>query len=520
MAQGQLSFGPFRLDPVQRLLSCDGVAVQLRSRAFDILCVLASANGEVVTKDHLMSKVWQGLVVEENNIQVHISALRKALDRVGGGQSYVITVPGRGYRLIGSEAQSNEKKPPEVQRALVLPQKPSIAVLPFANLSDDQGQDYFSDGITRDIITELSRFSELFVIASNSSFHYKDKTPNIGQVGRELGVHYALVGSIRRAGNRVRITGQLIDATTGAHLWAERYDRELEDVFAVQDEVVRTIAAILAAHVRKAEIERTRVKPPDSLQAYDYYLQAADTYAYFLSSFGVEDLYRTRRLLHQALVIDPNYGRACALLADTHVAAWIHPVDGDLLNAPALDQAHQLALKAVHLDPNLPMAHSNLGHVLLWKRQHDASIAEFERAVALNPNDVDWRFSVALVYAGQPKRAIEVAETYMRLDPFHTPLASGFLGFAHYMLKQYAQALLLLRESVSRAPKLRPSYAWLAATHAQMMQGDEARAAALEVLRLQPDYTIAGTAKRLASFKQAKDEDHFLDGLRKAGLPE
>jgi adenylate cyclase len=166
------------------------------------------------------------------------------------------------------------------------------------------------------------------------------------------------------------------------------------------------------------------------------------------------------------------------------------------------------------------MAHSNLGHVLLWKRQHDASIAEFERAVALNPNDVDWRFSVALVYAGQPKRAIEVAETYMRLDPFHTPLASGFLGFAHYMLKQYAQALLLLRESVSRAPKLRPSYAWLAATHAQMMQGDEARAAALEVLRLQPDYTIAGTARRLASFKQAKDENHFLDGLRKAGLPE
>jgi adenylate cyclase len=520
MAQGQISFGPFRLDPGQRLLSCDGVAVQLGSRAFDILCVLASANGEVVTKDHLMSKVWQGLVVEENNIQVHISALRKALDRAGNGQSYVITVPGRGYRLISAEAQSSERRPPEVQRTLVLPHKPSIAVLPFTNLSDDQGQDYFSDGITRDIITELSRFSELFVIASNSSFHYKDKTPNIGQVGRELGVHYALVGSIRRAGNRVRITGQLIDATTGAHLWAERYDRELEDVFAVQDEVVRTIVAILAAHVRKAEIERTRAKPPDSLQAYDYYLQAADTYAYFLSSFGVEDLYRTRRLLHQALVIDPNYGHACALLADTHVAAWIHPVDGDLLNAPALDLAHQFALKAVHLDPNLPMAHSNLGHVLLWKRQHDASIAEFERAVALNPNDVDWRFSVALVYAGQPKRAIEVAETYMRLDPFHKPLASGFLGFAHYMLKQYPQALLLLRESVSRAPKLRPSHAWLAATHAQMMQSDEARAAALEVLRLQPDYTIAGTARRLASFKQAKDEDHFLDGLRKAGLPE
>ena len=393
-------------------------------------------------------------------------------------------------------------------------------MLPFTNLSGDPNQDYFSDGITRDIITELSRFSELFVIASNSSFHYKDKSPNIGQVGRELGVHYALEGSIRRAGNRVRITGQLIDAPTGAHLWAERYDRELEDVFAVQDEVVRTIVAILAAHVRKAEIERTRAKPPDSLQAYDYYLQAADTNAYFLSSFSVEDLYKTRRLLHQALAIDPNYGRSYALLADTHVAAWVHPLDGDLLNPAALDLAHQFARKAVQLDPNLPMAHGNLGHVLLWKRQHEASIAEFERAVALNPNEVDWRFSLALVYAGQPKRAIEVAETCMRLDPLHTPLASGVLGFAHYMLKQYAQALPLLRDSVSRAPKLRSSHAWLAATHAQLRQVEEARAETFEVLRLQPNYTIAGTTRRLVAFKRAKDEKHFLDGLRKAGLPE
>jgi len=517
MAQDQVTFGPFLLDRSQRLLSRDGVAIQLGSRALDILCVLASANGEVVTKDELMSQVWQGLVVEENNIQVHVSALRKALDRAGGGHSYVVTVPGRGYRLIGAQTQASASG---VRHNLMLPSKPSIAVLPFTNLSGDQSQDYFSDGITRDIITELSRFSELFVIASNSSFHYKDKSPNIGQVGRELGVHYALEGSIRRAGNRVRITGQLIDATTGAHLWAERYDRELEDVFAVQDEVVRTIVAILTAHVRKAEIERTRAKPPDSLQAYDYYLQAADIYARFLSSFSVEELYKTRRLLHQALAIDPNYGRSYAVLADTHVATWVHPLDGDLLNPSVLDVAHEFARKAVQLDPNLPMAHSNLGHVLLWKRQHEASIAEFERAVALNPNEVDWRFGLALVYAGQPKRAIEVAETYMRLDPFHTPLASGVLGFAHYMLKQYAQALPLLRDSVSRAPKLRSSHAWLAATHAQLMQTEEARAAKFEVLRLQPNYTIAGTTRRLVAFKQAKDEKHFLGGLRKAGLPE
>lgn len=519
MAREQLSFGPFRLDLDQRRLSCGDVTVQVGSRALDILSVLASANGEVVTKDQLMSQVWHGLVVEENNIQVHISALRKALDRAGGGHTYVVTVPGRGYRLIGAQTRSSADGAPEQHRRLKLPHKPSIAVLPFANLSGDPSQDYFSDGITRDIITELSRFSELFVIASNSSFHYKDKSPSIGQVGRELGVHYALEGTIRRVGNRVRITAQLVDATTGAHLWAERYDRELEDVFDVQDEVVRTIVAILAAHVRKAEIERSRAKPPGSLQAYDYFLQAADTNATFLSSFRGDDLYRTRRLLEQAIAADPNFGRAYALLADTHVAAWVHPLDGDLLNPSTLEVAHQFARKATQLDPNLPMAHGNLGQVLLWKRQHDASIAAFERAVALNPNDVDWRFSLALVYAGEPKRAIEVAETYMRLDPFHTPLAYGVLGFAHYMLKQYAQAVPLLRESVSRAPELRPSHVWLAATHARLGQREEAKAEVSEVLRLQPNYTIDGTARRVVSFKHAKDEVHFLDGLLKAGLP-
>ena len=447
-------------------------------------------------------------------------ALRKALDRAGGGHSYVITVPGRGYRLIGAQTQSGAESTPGVHHNLMLPDKPSIAVLPFTNLSDDPNQDYFSDGITRDIITELSRFSELFVIASNSSFHYKDKSPNVGQVGRELGVRYALEGSIRRVGNRVRITGQLVDATTGAHLWAERYDRELEDVFAVQDEVVRTIVAILAAHVRKAEIERTRAKPPNSLRAYDYYLQAADTIAYFLSSFRVEDLYESAASSPSGACHRPKlwpFLRA----PGGHVRGSLgQPLDSDLLNPAALDLAHQFARKAVQLDPNLPMAHANLGQVLMWKRQHDASIAAFERAVALNPNDVDWRFSLALVYAGQPKRAIEVAETYMRLDPFHTPLASGVLGFAHYMLKQYAQALPLLRDSVSRAPELRPSHAWLAATYAQLGQIEEARAETFEILRLQPNYTIAGTTRRLVSFKHAKDEKHFLDGLRKAGLPE
>ena len=196
-------------------------------------------------------------------------------------------------------------------------------MLPLDNLSGDKGQDYFCDGITEDIITELSRFSELFVIARNSSFQFKGKAADVRQVGRELGVRYVLQGSIRRGGDRVRISVQLADAVTGAHRWAERYDRELEDVFAVQDEVARTIVAILAAHVNKAEIERSLNKPPETWQAYDYYLRAADAHTSFLSSWEAAELYEVRRLLEHSLAIDPNYARAYARLARTHIAAWL-----------------------------------------------------------------------------------------------------------------------------------------------------------------------------------------------------
>lgn len=290
------------------------------------------------------------------------------------------------------------QRPPHASRAakptLNLPEKPSIAVLPFTDLSGDPKEDYFSDGITEDIITELSRFSELFVIARNSSFQYKGKSPDIRQVGRELGVRYVLEGSIRRAGDRVRITGQLIDAATGAHRWAERYDREIQDVFAVQDEVARTIVAILAAHVNKAETERTLLKPPASWQAYDYYLRAADVKGTYWSSINAEDLYEVRRLLQHALAIDPNYARAYAALASTYISAWINPLDGDHLNPAALDHAYQLASKAVQLEPTLPHAYTSLAGALAWKRQHSASVAAFEKAIALNPNYSDSGFAI------------------------------------------------------------------------------------------------------------------------------
>jgi adenylate cyclase len=223
---------------------------------------------------------------------------------------------------------------------------------------------------------------------------------------------------------------------------------------------------------------------------------------------------------HELVVGIPAYARSYAILARTYDAAWIHPFDGHHLNPSALDQAHQLARKAVQLDANLPLAHACLGVVLTYRREHDASIAEFERAIALNPNYVDWPFGIALMLGGDSRRAIDVLKAYMRLDPFYAPIASGLLGSAHYMLKQYSQAMPLLRNFVSQVPKARWGHVWLAATYAQLGQLQDAREHVGEILRLQPDYTISRTARRTLGFKSKKDDKHYFDGLRKAGLPE
>ncbi len=422
------------------------------------------------------------------------------------------------YRVLLDQAPTIAKDNQAPSPARLLPDKPSIAVLPFVNLSSHPAEEYLVDGVIEDIITELSRFSELFVIARNSSFQYKGKATDIRQIGRELGVRYLLGGSARRNGDRIRISAQLIDVATGAHRWAEHYDRMLEDVFAVQDEVVCTIVAILAAHLRQAETERSRAKPPNGWQAYDYYLQAVQASASFSSTLSVAYIEEAQRLLKQSLAIDPNYARSYAALAGAYVTVWNDPAGEDFLNPAILEQAHDLARKAVQLDRNLPLAHAALGWVLVYKHQHDASITAFEKAMSLNPNYVDWRFGVALVRAGDSKRAIEVVHAYMRLDPFYVPFASFVLGYAHYMLEQYPQALSLLRDYVAQVPSDR-GRAVLAATLAQMGHLDEARTEAAEAVRHKPRYTISAF-RRLISFKYPQDDKHFFDGLRKARLPE
>ena len=402
---------------------------------------------------------------------------------------------------------------------LALPDKPSIAVLPFENLSGDPKQEYFADGVSEDIITELSRFSDLFVIARNSSFKYKGKAVDVRQVGRDLGVRYALEGSIRRGGDRVRISAQLVDSGTGAHRWAERYDRELKDVFAIQDEVARTIAAILAAHVNKAEAERTLLKPPATWHAYDHYMRAAAAWASFQSSWKLDQLLETRRHLADSLKIDPKYARAYSLLASTHRVAWLNPVNDEYLSPAALDRAITLARTAIELDPNLPEAYAELAYNIIRKSDFDGSMVAAERAIALNPNFVDYRLAQVFYSVGQPTKAIEIAKAQMRLDPFHPHFAPLIAGIAYYLLKEYQGAQRWLREATGRAPNHQYGHAFLAAAYAQLGRVEDARSEAAEVLRVNPQYTI-GTQKQVSILKRLEDSDHLIDGLRKAGLPE
>lgn len=521
------SFGDCSVDCARRELRRDGELVAIEPQVFDVLVHLIQHRDRVVSRDDLLASVWGGRIVSESTLSSRINSARTAIGDSGEGQHLIKTLPRKGFRFVGGvrEAQgpgctADGQTPTQPARpALALPDKPSIAVLAFANMSGDPAQDYFGDGITEDIITGLSRFSELFVIARNSSFRYKGTSPDIRQVGRELGVRYVLEGSIRRAGDRVRISAQLIDAVTGAHRWAERYDREVKDVFAVQDDVSRAIVAILVAQVNKAEAERTLLKPPSTWQAYDFFMRASDVFVAARSSFNAARLYEARQLLERSIALDPNYARAYATLSHAHLLAWMFRLDEDHLNPSAIERAHQLAWKAVQLDPDLPIGHANLAYVLTSEGQHDQAVAEFEQAIALNPNFTDWRFGITLVRAGEPERAIQVLETHMRCDPFYVPSMPLALGIARFHLKEYSQALPLLREFAFRSPNVNQGHIVLAACFAQLGRLDEARAEAAEALRIDPTYTIDGTQRRVSLFKRPEDAEHLFDALRKAGLP-
>ena len=461
---GQLSnrytFGRFQVRPDERQLLVDGKPAALGARALDLLLCLIELRDRVVGKDELMQRVWPGVVVEENNLTVQISALRKLL-----GPQAVATIARRGYRFtlpdsetsIAASPQSSSKIAPTAGEIdLSLPGKPSIAVLPFANLSGDAEQEYFTDSITEDIITELSRFHSLFVIARNSSFTYKGKAVDVRTVAQELGIRYVVEGSIRKTSNHIRVTGKLIDALTGNNIWAEKYDRELEDIFAVQEEITRSIVTSIAPQIETFEAARMRTTQPGNLSAYELGVRG---WAAAVAAYGEADRTsrdKALRLAREALAIDP---RCCAALRTVGFAQWqnifFHTTESA---SDALDEGIGATTRAITIDNGDHFAHLWKGMLLFQSGQQNTGLAHMRRSHELNPND-----SLTLLClgycessSGDPQKGIEYCANALRLsprDPWHYNILN-VLGWAYFAAGDYANGAELAQRSVSEAPNL------------------------------------------------------------------
>jgi adenylate cyclase len=400
----------------------------------------------------------------------------------------------------------------KAQSAFPLPDKPSIVVLPFVNMSEDPQQEYFSDGLTEDLTSALSKISSLFVIARNSAFTYKGKAVKVQDVSKELGVRYVLEGSVRRADNQVRITAQLIDATTGGHLWSERYDRPLQDIFALQDDVVRKIVTTLKLQITLQEQGILVHKTTDNLAAYDYFLRGLESF----NRTTQETNAQARQMFERALELDPQYAEAYAFLGWTYFREWAMQWSQD---AQALEQALALAQKAVALDDSLAQAHVTLGAVYLWKKQYDQAIAEEERAIALDANFAEaytW-LGETLKRVGRPEEAIGLIEKAMRLNPHYPPFYIFQLGEAYRYTGRYEEAIAAYKKALTRNPDLLPAHLGLATIYSELGREEEARAEAAEVLRLNPKYSLE-VLRQMTPFKDPAVLERYLTALRKAGL--
>jgi adenylate cyclase len=442
------------------------------------------------------------------------SAVSRVLPKwlVAGAVALIVGVGAVGvwkyaYRDASPPAQVANAPAP----ALQLPDKPSIAVLPFVNMSGDKEQEYFSDGMTEDVITSLSKRSGLFVIARNSVFGYKGRAVKPEQVSRELGVRYVMEGSVRKAGNRVRITAQLIDATTGYHLWAENYDGELKDIFALQDGITRKIVTAVAPKLAAGEQPRSGRQETTSIEAYDHFLRGVALFREYRKDSNT----MARQMFERAIALDPNYARAYVWLS------WLHFVDWefDWADQPGgLDRSLEAARKAVAQDDSLSEAHSVLGWDSLWKKQHDVAIAELERAVSLDPNS-EWAYgnlAEVLNFAGRQDEAIGFAKKAMRLDPKYT-VWPFMLAHSYFLLRRYDEAIAALQDSLRRNPNFLPARRMLAVVYAELGRDQEARAEVAEILRISPEASLERWRERMP-YKNQIDMERFIAGLQKAGM--
>jgi TolB-like protein len=481
MTSNDIRFGQFAVDLIRRQLSCAGQPVKLSSRALDILCELVAAPGEVVSKDRLMEKIWPGRIVEENAIQVHVSALRKALESGSDGQSYVVTVPGRGYRLVGIESSAAPSAQP-IFTAMAA-RGTSVAVLRFANLSGDPGQDYFADGIVEDIITGLSRIGGLSVVGSNSSFLFGAESDDLASVGRKLGCRYLVQGSVRKADSRIRITARLVESETGVALWAERYDRRFDDIFEIQDAIAMSLIGALEPNLRKVEINRVRRERPHSLDAYDLVLQALSSMRTTMPTGAGEAI----PLLQKALELEPDYAAAQAQLARCFQIRFSRNGLNEADRITAVRYAHA----ATRSDDATALGAAGL---VIWFADPDFATAfeVFDRALSISSSNVVALGNSAFAHAfmGDGKIAVQLSHRALEVSPFDTLIAHMAIAVTELHAGRFDEAL----KAAARAIEANPSFSvpQVLSTIALVRLGriEEARSAAQRVLTLDPTFTM------------------------------
>ena len=520
-------FGNHTLDSDRRELRRGSELIAVEPQVFDLLVYLVENRDRVVSKDDLVASIWGGRIVSDSTLTSRINAARKAVGDSGEEQKVIRTIARKGLRFVCSvHTQSSGAKPTQaaappadeihelLRPALPLPDRPAIAVLPFTNMSGDPEQEYFSDGISEDVITALSKLRWFFVIARNSSFIYKGKAVHMKQIAEELGVGYVVEGSVRKIGDRVRITAQLNDAATGSHIWAEHYDRDLADVFAVQDEITEAIVAAIEPQLYAAENFRARRKPPDSMDAWDLVMRA-------LSHFWRvtrQDNVVAQALLEKAIAIDPNYGQALGVLATSYMFT-AHMGWADMATVAPI--AERAALAAILADSEDPWAHHALGCVYLFTRRFEDSLAEFELALRLNLNFslAQGYYGLALSYWGRWEEADLAARRALRLSPRdpHSAVYYGIAAYAQFLGRNYDEAMRLSREAIRRRSDFVGAHRVLTAAAGMAGKDDIATTALQELRRAQPNISLAWIANYMP-IKQDADREHYLEGFRRAGL--
>ncbi len=513
------------LDLERRELTRGSAPVSIGPQAFDLLVYLVENRERVVSKDNVLDAVWEGRSVSESTLTSHINAVRKAIGDSGEEQHLLRTMPRKGFRFVGdvSETQSSNNpapisETPPVRPAVSRPTKPSIAVLPFHNLSGDPEQAYFADGVVEDIITALSRVRWLFVIARNSSFTYQDRSVDVKQIGHELGVGYVLEGSLRKSADRIRITGQLIEAGTGAHLWAERFEGTLDDIFELQDQIATRVAGAIAPQVELAEIERAKRKPTASLTAYDCYLR------------GLAHLHRGNRdaitqalpLFYKAIEQDAEFASAHAMAAWCYFWRKINGWTAD--RASEMTEGERMARRSIELGRDDAVALTRGGHALAhFTGDLDSSIALLDRAAFLNPNLASaWFLGGYLrTWRGESEGALAHFERAMQLSPVDPELyrMQAGIAMAHLFAGRLDAAWTWAERAYTNLPGFVMAIAIAAASRALSDRQKDARRAMDHLRELDPELRISNLRDWLPIHR---DEDLaiFSDGLRRAGLPE